>query len=156
MRAGEFVSRVPTVVSRLLGQPAPYYYEQFLRSQSGTFILPGPMTIVDGCYNGYYDVPGDMTKDIVIILQREVLALVANGCTHIKIDEPALLNYPDKALEHGVDDIRIIFAGCPPHVKKEIILSGDAGVPSGLGINDSASNAIIKALEHYDIYQVKN
>ena len=143
------------MVSRLLCQPVPYYYDQFLRSHSGTFILPGPITIADGCYNGYYEVAGDMTNDIATILQREVLALVANGCTHIKIYEPALLNYPEKALEHGVDDIRTIFAGCPHHVKKEIILSGDAEAPIGLHSHDSSSNAIIKALEHYDIYQVK-
>ena len=99
------------------------------------------MSLMDGCYNGYYEDTRDMITDIVTILQREVLALVANGCKHIKIDEPALLSYPVRALEHGVDDIREIFAACPDDVRKEIILS-----------SESSSEDITEALARADIF----
>ena len=83
-----------------------------------------------------------MITDMVTILQREVLALVANGCKHIKIDEPALLSYPVRALEHGVDDIREIFAACPDDVKKEVILSSER----------TPSEEITEALARADIF----
>ena len=53
----------------------------------------------------------------------EVLALVANGCEHIIINEPAFADYPEKAIEHGADDIIKIFSACPANVRKEIKLN---------------------------------
>ena len=102
----------------------------FYLLQSDMFSVPGPMTVMDGCYNSYYQHNDDMLADIVNILQREVLALVANGCKHVIIDEPALVYYPEKALQHGVEDIEKIFAACPDDVRKEIILTDtDLDVP---------------------------
>ena len=112
------------------------------------FSVPGPLTVMDGCYNGYYEHNDDMLADIVNILQREVLALVANGCKHVMIDEPALVYYPEKALEHGIDDISKIFAGCPDDVRKEIILYDQ-------NTDVSVEEAIIRKLEQSGIYPVR-
>ena len=102
------------------------------------------MTLMDGCYNGYYEDTRVMITDIVTILQREVLALVANGCQHIIIDEPALLSYPERARDHGVQDIAIIFSACPDNVKKEIIVTPMESV---------SYQDIFESLANYGIYK---
>lgn len=101
---------------------------------------------MDGCYNGYYEDTRAMLTDIVTILQREVLALVANGCQHIIIDEPALLSYPDRAREHGVKDIAIIFSACPDNIKKEIIVTP---------MESDSYQDIFEALSSYGIYKTE-
>eukprot|EP00091_Calanus_sinicus_P006359 TRINITY_DN16998_c0_g1_i1.p1 TRINITY_DN16998_c0_g1~~TRINITY_DN16998_c0_g1_i1.p1 ORF type:complete len:207 (-),score=68.03 TRINITY_DN16998_c0_g1_i1:249-869(-) len=80
------------------------------------------MTIMDGSYNGLYQDQRELAKDLVKILQREVLALAANGCIHIQLDEPVMMRYPEKALEFGVSDAADVFLGCPPGVQKTIHL----------------------------------
>ena len=96
MREGAFVSQVPTVVSKVTPTPEPWCYKEYLRAQAVSqvpvkYTLPGPMTIMDGSYNGYYKDQRELAKDLVKILQREVLALAANGCTHIQLDEPVMM-----------------------------------------------------------------
>ena len=98
MRDGAFVSQVPTVVSKVVSSPAPWCYKEYLRAQAVSTIpvkytLPGPMTIMDGSYNGHYEDQRELAMDLVRILQREVLALAANGCVHIQIDEPVMMRY---------------------------------------------------------------
>jgi len=127
MREGAFVSQVPTVVSKVTPTPEPWCYKEYLRAQAVSqvpvkYTLPGPMTIMDGSYNGYYKDQRELAKDLVKILQREVLALAANGCTHIQLDEPVMMRYPDKALEYGTSDAAAVFLGCPPSVEKTIHL----------------------------------
>jgi len=127
MRDGAFVSQVPTVMSKVTATPAPWCYKEYLRAQSVSsvpvkYTLPGPMTIMDGSYNGLYKDQRELAKDLVNILQREVLALAANGCVHIQLDEPVMMRYPDKALEFGVSDAAAVFLGCPPGVQKTIHL----------------------------------
>lgn len=127
MRDGAFVSQVPTVVSNVISSPYPWCYKEFLRAQAVSpvpvkYTLPGPMTIMDGSYNSHYDGQRELAMDLVRILQREVLALAANGCVHIQIDEPVMMRYPDKALQFGVSDAAAVFLGCPPSVQKTIHL----------------------------------
>jgi len=127
MRDGAFVSQVPTVVSNVTPTSEPWCYKEYLRAQKGSkvpvkYTLPGPMTIMDGSYNGHYADQRDLAKDLVKLLQREVLALAANGCVHIQLDEPVMMRYADKALEFGVSDAAAVFLGCPPSVQKTIHL----------------------------------
>jgi len=156
MRDGAFVSQVPTVVSRVSSPPEPWCYKEFLAAQSSSsvpikYTLPGPMTIMDGCYNRHYEDPRQLAKDIIIILQREVLALVAHGCLHIQVDEPVLMRYPETALRHGVTDIAAVFSGCPEKVNKIVHLC--CGYPDRLEPVDylKADNtnysAVLKALD---------
>ena len=96
MRDGAFVSQVPTVVSQVTPTSEPWCYKEYLRAQKGSkvpvkYTLPGPMTIMDGSYNGHYADQRDLAKDLVKLLQREVLALAANGCVHIQLDEPVMM-----------------------------------------------------------------
>ena len=102
---------------------------------------------MDGCYNGYYEDTRAMLGDIVTLLQREVLALVANGCQHVVIEEPALLSYPDRARDHGVQDIAVIFAACPNNVRREIILPSTAEA--------DCYQDILEALASYGIHKAE-
>ena len=78
-----------------------------------------------------------------------MLALAAHGCRHIQLDEPvmmrwenqtdltntSLLNdklskvnqcyqrYPEDALEFGVKNAGLVFAGCPDSVERTVFLS---------------------------------
>merc|ERR1719474_464557 len=100
---------------------------------------------MDGCYNGFYNSNQDMVADVVRIIQMEVLALIANGCDHIIINEPAFADYPDKANEYGADDIIKIFSACPETVRKEIKLNlGKSVSPSVIRKLESAADDIIK------------
>ena len=160
MRDGAFVSSVPTVVSRVSSSPAPWCYKEFLAAQSSSsvpvkFTLPGPMTIMDGCYNRHYEDSRELAADIITILQREVLALAAHGCLHIQVDEPVLMRYPEHALNYGVKDIAAVFSGCPPNVSKIVHLC--CGYPDRLEPTDylKADNnnygAVLRALEEAGI-----
>merc|ERR1712215_315278 len=127
MRSGAFVSQVPTVVAQVTSSPAPWCYKEYLRAQSVSsvpikYTLPGPMTIMDGTYNAHYEDHRQLAMDLVKVLQRDVLALAANGCVHIQLDEPVMMRYPDKALEFGISDAAAVFSGCPPEVKKTVHL----------------------------------
>jgi len=127
MRSGAFVSQVPTVVAQVTSSPAPWCYKEYLRAQAVSsvpikYTLPGPMTIMDGTYNAHYEDHRQLAMDLVKVLQREVLALAANGCVHIQLDEPVMMRYPDKALEFGVADAASVFLGCPSEVQKTIHL----------------------------------
>jgi len=146
MRGGALVSPAPTIVSRLSGPATPWCFMEFLRLGQPTFLIPGPMTIMDGCYNGFYNSNQDMVADVVRIIQMEVLALVANGCEHIIINEPAFADYPEKAIEHGAEDIIKIFSACPANVRKEIKLN----------LGKSVSPAVMRKLESAGIRQVES
>ena len=100
------------------------------------FTLPGPMTIVDGVMNVHYSDPGQLHRDLARCINREVLGLVAHGCTHIQVtrllvlpvarllvlsfcaqvDEPVLMRYPEVALEIGFPCLELVLANLPPGV----------------------------------------
>ena len=156
MRDGAFVSSVPTVVREVRSPPSPWCYKEYLAAQALSsvpvkYTLPGPMTIMDGCYNRHYQDTRDLAADIITILQREVLALAANGCKNIQVDEPVLMRYPDIALQHGVKDIAAVFAGVPQHINKIVHLC--CGYPDRLEPTDylkadnSNYSAVLEALD---------
>ena len=156
MRDGAFVSSVPTVVSAVRSPASPWCYREYLAAQASSsvpvkYTLPGPMTIMDGCYNRHYEDSRDLAADIITILQREVLALAAHGCQNIQVDEPVLMRYPDIALQHGVKDIAAVFAGVPQHINKIVHLC--CGYPDRLEPTDylkadnSNYSAVLQALD---------
>ena len=160
MRDGAFVSSVPTVVREVRSPPSPWCYKEYLAAQALSsvpvkYTLPGPMTIMDGCYNRHYKDTRDLAADIITILQREILALAAHGCQNIQVDEPVLMRYPDIALKHGVKDIAAVFAGVPPHINKIVHLC--CGYPDRLEPTDylKADNtnysAVLEALDEAGI-----
>ncbi|XP_064644072.1 5-methyltetrahydropteroyltriglutamate--homocysteine methyltransferase-like [Lineus longissimus] len=85
------------------------------------YTLPGPMTILG---TSDIDAPGDykslqeVSTDIVPIINKEILALVAAGCKYIQVDEPLIMRRPDIALDYGMDHLMNCFKGVPSDVHK--------------------------------------
>jgi len=140
MRDGAFVSQVPTVNGPVSGPPEPWCYKEYLRAQSASpvpvkYTLPGPMTLMDGSFNRHYsENPSGLRAALVQLLQREVLALAAHGCRHIQLDEPVMMRYPEDALEYGVKNAALVFAGCPDSVERTVHLC--CGYPDRLEPTD--------------------
>merc|ERR1719186_2126721 len=74
--------------------------------------------MVDGLGNEYYEDVMDLHKALVAIIQKEVAALAAHGCTHIQIDEPVIMRYPDKAMAFGIDYVASCFIVLPSTVTR--------------------------------------
>jgi len=123
MRSGAYSTLVPAVRSKLQLKGAPQCWMEWARARDlkpeGVelkYTLPGPMTLVDGMVNLHYTEVSELHRDLVDIINQEVLELVRQGCTHIQIDEPVIMRYPDQALEFGLDNLASCFLGVPPSV----------------------------------------
>ena len=120
---GSLAIPVPTVVKAIRAPPTPWAVSLLDHLQaSEPAILYGPLTLAEGVYNGYYRDIQQMTADIIPILQREILALAANGVNHIRIVETALSSaiLSSEAFQEAKENIKIMFVGCPRHVKKVV------------------------------------
>ena len=58
------------------------------------------------------------------ILQREVLALVANGCGRVVVEEAAPVSCAETA-----EDVVTIFSACPDSVRRELVIRGGSAQP---------------------------
>ena len=76
------------------------------------------MTLVDGMVNVYYDNEAELHADLVKCINQELLGLVNAGCTHVQIDEPVLMRYPEKAMSYGLDNLDKCLEGIPDTVTK--------------------------------------
>ena len=120
---GSLAIPVPTVVQAIRAPPTPWAVSLLPHLQSSEpAIIYGPLTIAEGVYNGYYRDIQQMTADIIPILQREILTLAANRVTHIRIVENAMSSaiLSNEAFLEAKENIKIMFAGCPSHIKKEV------------------------------------
>ena len=122
------------IKSKLLAAIQEFLAAQAVSKVPVRYTLPGPMTMMDGCYNAHYSDSNHLAADLVVILQREVLALAAHGCRHIQLDEPVLMRYPKQALETGVANIAAVFRGCPAQVERAVHLC--CGYPDRLEPTD--------------------
>ena len=92
------------------------------------FTLPGPMTLMDGMVNLYYDSEEELAADLVTAINQEVLELARAGCEYIQLDEPVMMRYPDKALAFGLDNLAKCFAGLPQGVGKVRVILARQGL----------------------------
>merc|ERR550534_1661513 len=76
------------------------------------------MTLMDCMVDDHYgpERKAELRAHLIKCVNKEVLTLAESGCTHIQIDEPVLMRYPDNAFEYGVDDLKQCFKGVPSHV----------------------------------------
>src|SRR5690348_7326622 len=84
---------VPMVVGPV-SRRAPVFVDdaRFLREQTKRpikYTLPGPMTMVDTLYDGYYRSREKLAREFAAILNREARELEAVGVDVIQFDEPA-------------------------------------------------------------------
>ncbi|EKO3570964.1 methionine synthase [bacterium 19MO03SA05] len=108
---------VPSVVGPVSRQKSVFVEDaKFLRSQTDKPIkwaLPGPLTMVDTLYDGYYQSRKELAFEFAKILNEEAKELEAAGVDIIQFDEPAFNVFFDevndwgiKALERAIDGLK--------------------------------------------------
>ena len=109
-------AKVPVVVDSV-ARKKPVYVDdaRFLRSETEhqvKFTLPGPMTMVDTLYDGYYRSREKLAWEFSEILNKEAREIAAEGVDVIQFDEPAFNVFFDevrdwgvKALEHAAEGL---------------------------------------------------
>jgi len=106
IRADRYKAMVPQVVAPLRLKGRVHAAEaQTLRASTTRqvkFTLPGPMTIVDTVADRFYGDRVKMAFAFAELLNREALALQADGVDVIQFDEPAFNVYMAEAADWGV------------------------------------------------------
>jgi 5-methyltetrahydropteroyltriglutamate--homocysteine methyltransferase len=95
------------MVTGTVARRHPIYVDDaaFLRSETTRkvkYTLPGPMTMVDTLYDGYYKSREKLAWAFAEILNEEALAIAATGVDTIQFDEPAFNVYFDEVRDWGV------------------------------------------------------
>jgi len=142
MRCGAYITSVPAVRSKLqLRESGPCCWKEWKRAADIAgdrvvvkYTIPGPMTLMDGMVNVYYTDLDELRKDLVTCINQELLGLVSAGCTHIQIDEPVLMRYPEIALSYGLDNLDKCLEGIPETVTKTVHLC--CGYPDRLDTDE--------------------
>ncbi len=75
------------------------------------FTLPGPMTMVDTLYDGYYKSREKLAREFAKILNAEARALEALGVSVIQFDEPAFNVFMDEVRDWGIETLEAAAAG---------------------------------------------
>jgi 5-methyltetrahydropteroyltriglutamate--homocysteine methyltransferase len=106
---------VPMVVGAV-SRRAPVFVEdaRFLRGQTKhpiKYTLPGPMTMVDTLYDGYYRSREKLAREFAAILNKEARELEAAGVDVIQFDEPAFNVYMDEVRDWGIATLEAAAAG---------------------------------------------
>lgn len=97
---------VPTVIGPV-AREKPVFVEdaKFLRAQTDAPIkwaLPGPMTMIDTLYDGYYKSREKLAWEFAGILNQEAKELEAAGVDIIQFDEPAFNVFFDEVNDWGI------------------------------------------------------
>ena len=98
---------VPSVVGPVSRQKSVFVEDaKFLRSQTDKPIkwaLPGPLTMVDTLYDGYYQSRKELAFEFAKILNEEAKELEAAGVDIIQFDEPAFIVFFDEVNDWGIE-----------------------------------------------------
>ncbi|XP_077866509.1 5-methyltetrahydropteroyltriglutamate--homocysteine methyltransferase-like [Saccoglossus kowalevskii] len=94
------------------------------------YTVPGPMTIIGTTHNEYYSNVEELSKDLMKVINKQILGLVNAGCRNIQIDEPVFARNPDIALKYGIDHATRCFDGVGKDVVKTVHLC--CGYPTHL------------------------
>ena len=126
IRTGAWESEVPTINGpvRPKDRFLPYDYQiaQSYSSQPIKITVPGPMTIADTVADEHYGDPQDLNRDLADVLNVEIRALAAAGCSHIQVDEPVFARKTEEALAYGIENLERCFAGVPAEVQRVVHL----------------------------------
>ena len=57
----------------------------------------------------FYKNEQELSLDLVKCLNREIRSLSEAGCVYIQVDEPLIARKPEKALEYGIDHLKMCF-----------------------------------------------
>jgi 5-methyltetrahydropteroyltriglutamate--homocysteine methyltransferase len=100
---------VPMVVGAV-SRRHPIFVEdaKFLREATDNrvkYTLPGPMTMVDTLYDGYYKSREKLAREFAAILNAEAKDIAAAGIDVIQFDEPAFNVYMDEVRDWGIETL---------------------------------------------------
>ena len=108
-------AEVPVVVGPVARrQPVFLERARFLRAETGKrikFTLPGPMTMVDTLFDGYYKSREKLARVFAGILNSEARELEALGIDIIQFDEPAFNVFIDEVRDWGIATLEQAAAG---------------------------------------------
>ena len=108
---------VPMVVGPVARRKAIFVEDaKFLRSQTKKrvkFTLPGPMTMVDTLYDGYYKNREKLAREFAVILNQEAREIAAAGIDVVQFDEPAFNVYMDEVRDWGIATLERAAEGLP-------------------------------------------
>ena len=108
---------VPMVVGPVARRKAIFVEDaKFFRSQTKKrvkFTLPGPMTMVDTLYDGYYKNREKLAREFAVILNQEAREIAAAGIDVVQFDEPAFNVYMDEVRDWGVATLERAAEGLP-------------------------------------------
>ena len=127
MRQGSWNADVPVIKSKIINLGSDFIISDFNKAQALTskdikVTLPGPMTIIDSTYNNYYASEKELAINLAKILKSHINDLINAGCSNIQIDEPVLMRYYDKAIDHGIYALKLIFDDIPKHINTTVHL----------------------------------
>jgi 5-methyltetrahydropteroyltriglutamate--homocysteine methyltransferase len=124
MVRGVYAAKLPTITGPIAARghflPHDWRTAQACTDCPVKITMPGPMTISDTVYDGHYNDPKALGRDLAEALNAEVLALADAGCRHIQIDEPVFARRPEDALAYGFDNLDRCFHGCPEGVVRTV------------------------------------
>ncbi|WPD21551.1 MAG: cobalamin-independent methionine synthase II family protein [Candidatus Electrothrix scaldis] len=179
MRSGAWFNKVPTIAGPVRA------YEHFLvrdwkiaqaaTNRPITVTIPGPLTLNDSLFDGYYNDERQLCRELAAALQYEILALAEAGCQRIQIDEPLFARQPDKALAFGIENLERCFHNLPDSVTRithiccgyparvddenyykadraayfQLAAPLDAADIDAVSIEDAHQNNDLKLLEHF-------
>jgi 5-methyltetrahydropteroyltriglutamate--homocysteine methyltransferase len=89
-------------------------HARFLRAETERpvkFTLPGPMTMVDTLYDGYYRSREKLAREFAKVLNAEARELEALGINVIQFDEPAFNVFMDEVRDWGIETLEAAAAG---------------------------------------------
>ncbi len=134
IRADRYKAMVPQVVAPLVLKGRVHEAEaRFLRAHTDRrikFTLPGPMTIVDTVADRRYGDRVEMAMAFAELLNREALALQADGVDIVQFDEPAFNVYMAEAADWGVKALERATQGLT--CKTAVHICYGYGIPANL------------------------
>ena len=125
LRDGAYDCVVPAIRGDINPGGHPVLVRDFREAQAVShapvkMTLPGPLTIIDSTANCHYRETSRLAEDIADALNTEILALAANGCRFIQVDEPVFARHPRAALDYGVESLLRCLRGLPPEVTRVV------------------------------------
>ena len=108
---------VPMVVGPVARRKSIFVEDaKYFRSQTKKrvkFTLPGPMTMVDTLYDGYYKNREKLAREFAVILNQEAREIAAAGIDVVQFDEPAFNVYMDEVRDWGIATLERAAEGLP-------------------------------------------
>jgi len=124
MRDGQWKVSVPTI-DRPVEAGAEFLVRDWQIAQSATdrpvkITIPGPLTIMDSTFDGFYHDDKKLAADLARAINREILRLTDKGCSWIQIDEPIFARKTDEALAYGIENLERCFHNVPDRVDRSV------------------------------------